>query len=92
MTAATPRYIGKETDRRWEHGEDLSLLSFSPSEYSSSGKVADKKLLKQMSGHSMREMMRRTSLSQHTLEAIKAKKQVRSRTLAILETALAVPG
>ena len=81
------RYVGKETDRRWEQGEDLSLTSFSPVEYSASGKmaVADAALLGEMSKQPMREMMRKTGLSQHTLEAIRNRKPVRSRTLAVLK-------
>jgi hypothetical protein len=82
--------VGKETDRRWEQGEDLSLTSFSPVEYSASGKmaVADVALLEEMSKRPMREMMRETGLSQHTLEAIRDRKAVRSRTLAILTRSL----
>jgi hypothetical protein len=38
-----------------------------------------------MSKCPMREMMRKTGLSQHTLEAIPSRKAVRSRTLAILK-------
>jgi len=81
------RYIGKETDRRWEQGDDLSLTGFSPVEYSASGKmtVADAALLEEMSKRPLREMMRKTGLSQHTLEAIRDRKAVRSRTLAVLK-------
>jgi len=90
FSAGTPRYVGKETDRRWEQGEDLSLVSFTPTEYSPVGKmiVADQPLLSEMAKHPMREMMRRTGLSQHTLEAIRRKQPVRSRTLAMLKRAL----
>ena len=28
VVAASRRYVGKETDRRWEQGEDLSLVEF----------------------------------------------------------------
>ena len=87
VTALTSRYVGKETDRRWEQGEDLSLISFTPLEYSPSGKmaVADGALLNEMAKHPLREMMRKTGLSQHTLEAIRQSKPVRPRTLAILK-------
>jgi len=87
VAAGKFRYVGKETDRRWEQGEDLSLTSFSPVEYSVSGKmaVADAAILEEMSKRPMREMMRKTGLSQHTLEAIRNRKAVRSRTLAVLK-------
>jgi hypothetical protein len=87
VTAVMSRYIGKETDRRWEQGEDLSLVSFTPVEYSPSGKmaVADATLLTEMAKHPMREMMRKTGLSQHTLEAIRRGQNVRRRTLTTLK-------
>ncbi len=82
--------MGKETDRRWEQGEDLSLVHFTPVEYSQLGKVvvADAALVNQMANHAMRELMRKTGLSQHTLEAIRQSRPVRSRTLAILKQAM----
>jgi hypothetical protein len=90
VTAVKQRYVGKETDRRWEQGEDLSLVHFTPVEYSPLGKVlvADAALLSEMTKHAMRELMRKTGLSQHTLEAIRQSKPVRSRTLAILKQAI----
>jgi hypothetical protein len=90
VTAVKQRYVGKETDRRWEQGEDLSLVHFTPVEYSPLGKVvvADAALLSEMTKHAMRELMRKTGLSQHTLEAIRRSKPVRSRTLAILKQAI----
>ena len=33
------RYVGKETDRRWEEGDDLSILEFKATEYGRSAKV-----------------------------------------------------
>ena len=33
------RYVGKETDRKWEEGDDLSLLEFKTTEYGRTGKV-----------------------------------------------------
>jgi hypothetical protein len=33
------RYIGKETDRKWEEGGEISLLEFSATEYGRKGKV-----------------------------------------------------
>jgi hypothetical protein len=78
--------VGKETDRRWDEGEDLSLLTFTPNEFQPTGKmvVADEELLSEMAKHSLRELVRRTGLSHHTLAAIKAGKAIRQKTLAIL--------
>ena len=36
VVAASRRYVGKETDRRWEQGEDLSLVEFTSFEYQQS--------------------------------------------------------
>lgn len=33
------RYVGKETDRKWEEGDEISLLEFSATEYGRKGKV-----------------------------------------------------
>jgi hypothetical protein len=33
------RYVGKETDRKWEEGDDLSVLEFKTTEYGRSTKV-----------------------------------------------------
>jgi hypothetical protein len=33
------RYVGKETDRKWEEGDELSVLEFAATEYGRKGKV-----------------------------------------------------
>lgn len=33
VTAGELRYVGKETDRRWEEGDDISVLEFTTAEY-----------------------------------------------------------
>jgi hypothetical protein len=90
VTAIRPRYVGKETDRRWEQGEDLSLVHFTPVEYSPLGKavVVDAALLGEIAKHGVRKLIRITGLSQHTLEAIRQSTPVRPRTLAVLKQAL----
>ena len=39
VAAASRRYVGKETDRRWEQGGDLSLVEFKAVEYQGSKQV-----------------------------------------------------
>jgi hypothetical protein len=39
VTAGEIRYVGKDTDRKWEEGEDLSVLEFAATEYGRTGKV-----------------------------------------------------
>jgi hypothetical protein len=39
IIAGEIRYIGKETDRKWEEGEDISVLEFAATEYGRSKRV-----------------------------------------------------
>lgn len=83
ITAGEIIPVGKETDRRWEQGEDISMLDFKVLEYRRSGHlvvpaptVSDK-----IAKVGMRGMMRKTGLSQHTIEAIRKGRAVRRATL-----------
>lgn len=77
-----PIYIGKESDRHWEEGEDLSLLDFRAIEYKRKGNaVATEEQLAQIASVPKREF-RRHGINQHTLEKICAQKPVRATKLA----------
>ena len=77
-----PIYIGKESDKHWEEGEDLSLLDFKSVEYKRKGNViATDEQLAQISKVPKREFMRR-GINQHTLEKICRKEPVRVLKLA----------
>ena len=39
IVAGEIRYIGKETDRKWEEGEEISVLEFASTEYGRSTRV-----------------------------------------------------
>jgi hypothetical protein len=39
VIAGEIRYIGKETDRKWEEGDEISVLEFAATEYGLKGKV-----------------------------------------------------
>jgi hypothetical protein len=39
VIAGKTRYIGKETDRKWEEGDEISILDFASIEYGRKGKV-----------------------------------------------------
>jgi hypothetical protein len=39
MIAGEIRYVGKETDRKWEEGDEISVLEFAATEYGRKGKV-----------------------------------------------------
>jgi hypothetical protein len=77
-----PIYIGKESDRHWEEGEDLSLLEFTAIQYRRKGSaVADHEQLARIARVEKREFMRR-GINQHTLEKICRRDPVREIKLA----------
>jgi hypothetical protein len=77
-----PIYIGKESDRRWEEGEDWSLLESKNIEYKRRGKaIANDEQLARIAKVPKREFMRR-GINQHTLEKICNRKPVRAAKLA----------
>jgi hypothetical protein len=77
-----PVYIGKESDRHWDEGEDLSLLEFKATEYRPKGKaIATDEQLARIMKVPKREFMRR-GINQHTLEKICRREPVRASKLA----------
>lgn len=77
-----PIYIGKESDRHWEEGDDLSLLEFKAIQYKRKGKVvATEEQLARIATVPKREFMRR-GINQHTLEKICRREPVRAVKLA----------
>jgi len=82
--------VGKETDRRWEQGEDMSLVDFQVLEYRQGGKLitAEEELRDRMRQFGVRELIRKSRLSQKTIYAILRGRPVRRRTLFILKEGL----
>ncbi len=78
--------VGKETDRRWEQGEDMSLLDFEVLEYREGKKmaVASPDLRDQIAQQGLRATMRATGLSQHTIERAVRGERLQPRTLKTL--------
>ena len=84
-----PIYIGKESDRHLEKGDDLSFLDFKAVQYRRKGNaIADDNQLTDIVKIAKREFMRR-GVSQHTLEKICNRKSVRAvkppRCLKVVE-------
>jgi len=74
--------IGKESDRHWEEGEDISLLEFKAIRYQRRGKVtATPEQLERIEEVPKREFIRR-GINQHTLEKICSQIPVRASKLA----------
>jgi len=81
--AASRRYVGKETDRRWEQGEDLSLVEFKIVEYEGSEQVvASDEIKEQLLKTGIRKLERVTGVSHHTLEKSLKNESVRRKTIA----------
>lgn len=77
-----PVYIGKEHDRHFEQGEDLSLLDFQVIQYRRKGNaIATEEQLERIAKVPKRELMRR-GINQHTLEKICKRVRVRAAKLA----------
>ena len=87
-----PIYIGKESDKHWEEGEDLSLLDFKAIEYKRKGNaVATDEQLERIAKVPKREFMRQ-GINQHTLEKICRKEPVRISKLAKVAQVLRAMG
>lgn len=83
VVAASRRYVGKETDRRWEQGEDLSLVEFKSLEYQQSKQVvASDEIKQEILNVGIRKLEREARVSHHTIERILKGENVRRRTLA----------
>jgi hypothetical protein len=81
-----PIYIGKESDKRWEEGEDVSLLEFKTTEYKRKGyAIAADEQLARIAKVSKREFMRR-GVNQRTLEKICDRQPVSAATFARTNT------
>jgi hypothetical protein len=77
-----PIYIGKESDKHWEEGEDLSLPDFKAIEYKRKGNaIATDEQLSRIAEVPKREFRRR-GINQHTLEKICEREPVRASRLA----------
>jgi len=83
--------VGKETDRHWEQGDDPSMLDSGIHVYEKQRKmvVADQALRDEITKHGLRQLMRATTLSQHTIEKVVKGKPVRRQTLSIIRQAAA---
>jgi len=82
--------VGKETDRRWEQGEDPSLLDFRLKEYRATARMAvanvsDRRRWKKIG---VRNLIRKCKLSQKAVYVILNGQPVRASTFAIFRRAI----
>jgi hypothetical protein len=76
------RYIGKETSRRWEQGEDLSIVDFRCTEYGNGKVIADKELQNRIVEMGIRKLARQTGIHSDTITLIAKGTAVKANTLS----------
>jgi len=76
------RYIGKETSRQWEQGDDPSMVDFCCREYSDGKVVADKETRTWIIKTGIRKTARLTGVHSDTIALIADGKPVKPNTLA----------
>ena len=82
VVANRHRYIGKETSRRWEQGDDLSLVDFHCTEYTDGKTVADQELREWIVKTGIRKTARATKVDSKTIMLIVRGERVKPSTLA----------
>jgi hypothetical protein len=82
--------VGKETDRRWEQGEDPSLVDFKVHEFrkKSNMVVADASDRKTWKKFGIRQIIRKSGLSQKIVYAVLEGNPIRKQTPATFKRAL----
>ena len=82
--------VGKETDRHWEQGEDPSLLDFKLKEYRKASKmvIAESSDRRRWKKAGVRNLMRKSRLSQKAVYAIINGEPVRRATLETFRRAI----
>lgn len=81
-------YIGKETDRRWEQGEDISLLDGKVIEYrpNETEKLAiDEELAHEIRRVSIRKLAKAAGVSENTIKAARRGKRIQKRLIIRLK-------
>jgi hypothetical protein len=75
------RYIGKEADRKWEEGDNISVLEFKTTEYGRAKKiVAEASLGGEIRGIGIRKTLKLKKMSQHTIEKLLRGEAVKRKT------------
>jgi hypothetical protein len=82
IVANQHRYIGKETSRKWEQGDDPSLVDFHCTEYSDGKTVADEELRKRILEFGIRKAARATNTDSKTIMLSAKSERVKPSTLA----------
>lgn len=85
-----PRYIGKESDRKWDHGEDLSLLTFKPAQFDEFEKMAtaDPTLIERLAAVPIKAVAGMANVDRSTIRKVLRGSSVRCAIIQRLTGAL----
>ena len=84
IVANCHRYIGKESSRRWEQGDDISMADFTCAEYSDGKVNADQETRKRIIQIGIRKVARLSGVSRETVGMIAKGQPVKPSTLSQL--------
>jgi hypothetical protein len=84
IVANRHRYIGKETSRRWEQGEDPSMVDFTCREYNDGKVVAAEEFKEQIRGVGIRRIARESGIDRETVALVARGQPVKAATLGRL--------
>ena len=76
------RYIGKETSRRWEQGDDTSLVDFRCAEYAAGMVIASNQIIERILEMGIRKATRAAGIDGKTVMLITRREPVKPSTLA----------
>jgi hypothetical protein len=86
VVAASGRYVGKETDWRWEQGKDLSLVAWKTVEYKARNRWwRTTKSRKEFSRPEFANQNTKQKVSHHTINRILQGENVRRKTAQIVK-------
>ena len=92
ITVGSLGYIGKETDRRWEQGEDISILNAKPMQYrpneTEQTMIADEELRSRGANVPVRTWARAARVSKNSVKAALRGDRLRKSTIEKLAKAL----
>jgi hypothetical protein len=90
VVATQSRYIGKETDRRWDHGHDFSLMTFKPAYFDEFDKMvkADQALIERIATMPINILTRKANVDRNTIRKILRGSPVRRTIIQRVTAAL----
>lgn len=73
-------YVGKETDRRWEEGEDISVIEFRPVQYRMRKVIASETVIRETLRIGIKRCARESGIDRNVIRKITRREYVKRRT------------